>query len=434
MIQKVSTGYTPRQHQAIVHRELRRFNVLLCHRRWGKTHFALNEAIDQGLRCSKKNPVIVYIAPTYSQAKRICWDLLKSYLQDIPGATFNEADLRAEIARPSARDKVKIILLGAENPAAIRGMYIDLAILDEYSEMHPEVWTSVVRPALSDRQGGAIFLFTPKGKNHSYDLYMMAKDKPDWLVKSFKASETGIVPKSELEAAQAMMSDAEYQQEFEVSFSASLVGAYYGKEMDKAEADGRICAVPYEASMPVSTYWDLGVSDTTVIWFGQILKGREIRWIDYVEESGQGLDYYAKVLKEKGYVYDEHVLPHDASQRELGTGKSRIEVLQNLLKGARIRVAPRDNIADGISASRLLLKKSWFDKHKCAKGIISLQSYERVWDAKNKVFQDRPKHNFASHAADAFRTAAMSLDENKANREEWNRKLPRSSDSTFKVV
>jgi hypothetical protein len=230
------------------------------------------------------------------------------------------------------------------------------------------------------------------------------------------------------------MSDAEYQQEFEVSFSASLVGAYYGKEMDKAEADGRICTVPYEASMPVSTYWDLGVSDTTVIWFGQILKGREIRWIDYVEESGQGLDYYAKVLKEKGYVYDEHVLPHDAAQRELGTGKSRFEVLQNLLKGSRIRIAPRDNIADGISASRMLLKKSWFDKNKCAKGIISLQSYERVWDAKNKVFQDRPKHNFASHAADAFRTAAMSLDENKANREEWNRKLPRSSDSTFKVV
>jgi hypothetical protein len=407
--------------------------VLSLHRRFGKTVFAINELVDQSIRCSKKNPQYAYVAPTYGQAKRVAWDQLKEYTKNIPGITYNEADLRLEIPRPSSRDKIKIILLGAENPAAIRGIYLDGVILDEYAEMNPEVWTSVVRPALSDRMGWAIFLFTPRGRNHAYDLYMMAQTQPDWFVKSYKASETGIIPLSELEAARAMMSESEYEQEFECSFSAALVGAYFGKEMDQAAKDGRICNVPYEAGLPVTTFWDLGVSDTTVIWFAQVLKGREIRWIDYVEASGQGLDYYAKILKDKSYVYDEIWLPHDGSVRELGTGKSRQEVLQTLMRGVRVRIAARDNIADGINASRMVIKKSWFDKTKCDKGIEALKSYSRAWDAKNKMFQDRPLHNWASHAADAFRTGAMSLDEARADRELY-KKLPRNSDSSFSVV
>ena len=229
------------------------------------------------------------------------------------------------------------------------------------------------------------------------------------------------------------MSESEYAQEFECSFAAALVGAYYGKDIEKAEADGRICAVPYDKALPVHTFWDLGISDTMSIWFAQILRGREIRWIDYHEESGMGLEHYVKVLKEKGYVYEEIVFPHDGAARELGTGKSRQETMQSLMRGVRVRIVPRANVADGINAARLMIAKSYFDATKCKKGIEALKSYERVYDAKNQVFQSLPKHNWASHGADAFRTGAMGMDENRPSRENIE-KYRRHTDNDVKVV
>lgn len=432
-VKNVTTGYIPRPLQLVLHRSFKRFNVIVCHRRFGKTHLALNEIIDQAFRNTRKNPQYAYIAPTYGQAKRIAWDLLKDYLKAIPGVIINEADLRIDIPRPASDDKIRIILLGAENPGSVRGIYLDGVIFDEYAEMNPEIWSSVVRPALSDREGWAIFIGTPKGSNHFYEIYKTAQATEGWFAQIYKASETNIIPKAELDAARATMSDNEYDQEFECSFSAALVGAYYGKEMEKAEQEGRITNVPYDPALPVFTYWDLGMDDTTVIWFGQNLGGREIRWIDYHEESGQGLDYYAKIIKDKGYVYEEHVLPHDGSVRELGTGKSRLETLQLLLRGTRVRVAPRHNVADGINGVRLILAKSWFDKEKCAKGVDSLKNYQRVWDAKNKIFQQRPKHDWASHGSDAFRTGAMAMRENSPRRNK-DRPPSRYTQNDFKVV
>lgn len=433
MIKEVSTGYTPRLHQLEIHQHLKRFNVLVCHRRFGKTHLALNEIIDQAFRNELKNPQYAYIAPNYGQAKRVAWDLLKDYLKDIPGVAFNEADLRAEIPRPAFRDKIKIMLLGAENPGSIRGIYLDGVVLDEYAEMNPEVWSMVIRPALSDRLGWAVFIGTPKGENHFYEIYNTAKATPEWYTATYKASETGIISQGELDAARAVMSEAEYAQEYECSFSAALVGAYYGKEMQKADDDKRITAVPYDSALPVSVFFDLGIDDTTAMWFCQVLKGREVRWIDYHEESGQGLDHYARILQNKGYIYEDLVLPHDGAVRELGTGKSRQEVLKKLMPSARVKIATRHRVEDGINASRFLIAKSYFDAVKCDRGIASLKNYERAWDSKNKIFQQRPKHNWASHGADAFRVAALELDENKGTVSNINRYL-RQSDSDFSVV
>lgn len=433
-VKEVSTGYKPRPLQQYLHNNVKRFNVIMCHRRFGKTHFSLNEMIDRAFRNTQKSPQYAYIAPTYGQAKRIAWDLLKDYLKEIPGATVNEADLRIDVPRPGSNggDRIRFYLLGAENPGSIRGIYLDGVVFDEFAEMNPEVWTSVVRPALADRLGWAIFIGTPKGQNHFYEIYTQAQSNAAWFTATFKASQTGIVPIGELEAARATMAENEYAQEFECSVTAALVGAYYGKEMEKAEQAGRVSNVPYDLSVPVFTYWDLGVDDTTVIWFGQYV-GKEIHWIDYHEESGQGLTYYAKVLKEKGYLYEEHVLPHDGAARELGTGVTRQETLQKLVKGARVRVLERADVADGINAARLMIAKSWFDKTKCEQGIKSLKNYERAWDAKNKIFQQRPKHNWASHGSDAFRTAAMANDERRPRREDLY-KLPRSTTSDFVVV
>ena len=444
MIKTISTGYVPRPLQAVLHRELKRFNILILHRRFGKTVFSINEMLDKALRCENSNPQMAYIAPNFGQAKRVAWDLLKNTVREIPGVIINEADLRVDIPRPANKDKIRFMLLGAENPDSIRGIYLDGVVFDEYADQDPGVWTKVVRPALSDRKGWAIFISTPKGQNHLYDMLQYAQNgnpaenlpKPDdWYVRIFKASETGIIDRTELDAAKALMTESEYNQEFECSFTAALVGAYYGKEMEKAEKDGRITNVNYDPALPVTTYWDLGIDDTMSVWFVQNYMDREIRIIDYEEQTGLGFPSWAKILQDRGYVYDTHVLPHDGAVRELGTGVSRMETLQKLQRGIKVRVAKRMDIADGINAVRLLLSKCWFDRVKCDKGLKALKNYERAWDAKNKVFQNKPKHNWASHGADAFRTMGTSLEESKHGREaRHNRPGSRQSLSDFDYV
>lgn len=433
----ISTGYTPRKHQALIHRHLKRFNVLVMHRRFGKTILAINEIVDQGLRNALRAPQYAYIAPTYSQAKKIAWEALKEYTKMLPGVEYHETELRCTLHRAQQGDKITIYLLGSENPDNLRGMYLDGVVLDETADIHPELWTKVLRPALSDRTGWSMFVGTPKGQNWFYDLYQYAKQgaegtpPKDWYYAIFKASETGVIPLAELEAARAIMSPEEYEQEYECSFASALVGAYYGREMEKAEEAKRITSVPYDPALPVTTAWDLGMDDATVIWLVQVY-GKEVRLIGYIEESGAGLDFYVKKLKDLGYMYDEHLLPHDVAVRELGTGKSRLESLKSL--GLRnVTVVPKLSIEDGINAARMLLARCWFDAVGCIRGINALKNYQRKWDSRNKVFQQRPLHDWSSHGADGFRTLAVGLNENKPS-EEQKRSLPRASQSDYSVV
>jgi phage terminase large subunit len=438
--QVVTTGYTPREHQAFVHKNKRRFNVLVFHRRFGKTHLSANEMIHCGLQNKLQNPQYAYIAPTYGQAKRVAWDVFKGYLQNIPFVEFNESELRADIKRPASRDRVRIMLLGAENPGALRGLYLDGVVLDEYAEMNPEVWSMVIRPALSDRLGWAIFIGTPKGQNHFYEIYMLAEGKADWFRAIFKASQTGIIAKAELEAAAAIMSEEEYAQEYECSFQAALTGAYYGKILSKLESKGRICGVPHDSALGVFTAWDLGVDDATAIWFFQVHR-TEIRIIEYYENSGEGLEYYVRELAAKPYIYGGHIFPHDVAVRELITGKSRIEAIKTMgLKN--VRVAAKLQVADGIQAVRNLLDRCWFDSRLCNQGRIgeqrgleSLKNYQKKWDSKNKIYLSSPNHNWASHGADAFRTLAVGLNEDMQDGADTAKsRLPRECDNKFDIV
>jgi phage terminase large subunit len=409
-VREISTGYTPRVFQKSLHKSLRRFNVLVCHRRFGKTVFTINECLDRALRNDLKNPQYAYIAPTYGQAKRVAWDYFKEYTRNIPGVTVNEAELRIDIPRPDRGDRIRFMLLGAENPNSLRGLYLDGVILDEFAEMDPTAWSQVVRPALSDRIGWAIFIGTPKGQNHFFDIYEKCVSEDDWFRAIYKASDTGVVAPSELRAARMTMSEEEYEQEYECSFTAAMVGAYYAKILERLGHEGRIGKVSWEPHIPVCTYWDLGISDTLCIWFGQVI-GREIRWIDYLEDSGKGLDFYAKELKDKPYVYGFHFLPHDGAARELGTGKTRQETLEDLMGRRNIEICPLHRPEDGINAVRVVLDRSFFDLEKCGVGLKALKNYQRKWDSKNGMFMSRPLHNWASHASDAFRTAAMSIND-----------------------
>jgi len=405
---QVKIPYRPRELQAEMHNKLKRWNVLVMHRRFGKTVFAVNHMIKHVLTCPLPRPRVALIAPTFTQAKRISWDYVKHYAGVIPGVTFNETELRADFPNNG-----RIMLLSGENPDALRGIYLDLCVFDEYGMQNPRVWGEVVRPALSDREGAAIFLGTPAGHNHFFDILQQAKEQEDegsdqWYWKIAKASETKVVKELELDAAKMQMTPEQYDQEYECSFTAAIIGAYYGKLLAALDDENRITRVPYDPALPVHTAWDLGINDSTAIWFAQVYRGGAVNVIDYYENSGVGLDHYAEVLRQKDYHWGDHLAPHDIEVRELGTGKSRLETAFGL--GIRFKVIPKMKIADGINAARMLIPKCYFDREKCNEGLEMLRQYRQEWDDRKRMFRDQPRHDFTSHSADAFRYLALGLE------------------------
>tara|TARA_R100001369_G_scaffold69607_1_gene97254 strand:+ start:302 stop:1588 length:1287 start_codon:yes stop_codon:yes gene_type:complete len=405
---QVKIPYRPRELQAEMHNKLKRWNVLVMHRRFGKTVFAVNHMIKHVLTCPLPRPRVALIAPTFTQAKRISWDYVKHYAGVIPGVTFNETELRADFPNNG-----RIMLLSGENPDALRGIYLDLCVFDEYGMQNPRVWGEVVRPALSDREGAAIFLGTPAGHNHFFDILQQAKEQEEegsdqWYWKIAKASETKVVKELELDAAKMQMTPEQYDQEYECSFTAAIIGAYYGKLLAALDDENRITRVPYDPALPVHTAWDLGINDSTAIWFAQVYRGGAVNVIDYYENSGVGLDHYAEVLRQKDYHWGDHLAPHDIEVRELGTGKSRLETAFGL--GIRFKVIPKMKIADGINAARMLIPKCYFDREKCNEGLEMLRQYRQEWDDRKRMFRDQPRHDFTSHSADAFRYLALGLE------------------------
>jgi hypothetical protein len=287
----------------------------------------------------------------------------------------------------------------------MRGLYFDSVVLDEPADFPMNAWSTVIRPAIADRQGKATFIGTPKGRNSFFEIWDAARDDPSWYSAMHKASETKLLPQEELDAAIKTMGEDRYEQEFECSFEAAIAGAYYGTEMKRATADNRITTVPHDRALGVVTAWDLGVGDSTAIWFAQFV-GAEVRLIDYYESSGVGLDHYAGVLQEKKYLYESHILPHDVQVKELGTGKSRLETLDNL--GIRpVEIAPKLNVDDGIQAVRSMLDRCWFDESNCNRGIEALRQYQRDFDEKGRTWRGRPRHDWTSHGADAMRYLAV---------------------------
>lgn len=375
----------------------------------------INEAIKSALTCTLPNPRFGYVAPLLGQAKSVAWDYVKHYCAPIPGVQFNESELRADLPNGG-----RVRLFGADNYDALRGMYFDGVILDEFGDMDPRAWTEVIRPQLSDRKGWAAFAGTPRGKNKFYDIRNDAKAaKEGWALWELKASETKILSPAELADARHSMDAAAYLREYECSFDASIEGAYYANEMEAAEAGKRICRLPIEPLVKVDTAWDLGIDDATAIWFIQDV-GKERRIVDYLEVSGEGLPQIVKRLEDKNYRYGRHILPHDVEVRELGSGKSRKQTLEGL--GIHnIDIIPAMEVADGINAVRLTLASCWFDSERCNRGIESLKQYKREWDGKRQTWRERPYHDQHSHAADAFRYFALSQ---RAVKQEKEIKLP----------
>jgi phage terminase large subunit len=401
--------YIPRDAFLDFHRRKVRFGVIVAHRRAGKTVACICDLILNAKKAPYSNARFSYIAPQYNQAKDIAWEYLKQYTipmlnldgkeEGIPKGTINESELKVTLPNGAS-----IRLYGADNPSRLRGLYHDGVILDEYADMDARIW-EVIRPSLSDRHGWCVWIGTPRGHNDFYNIYQRAI-KENWYVSKLKATDTNILAKGEIEQAKHDLSKDQFEQEYQCSFEASIRGAYYGDEMQTAEEEERITAVHYDKSLEVHTSWDLGIGDSTAIWFIQLI-GNEIRLIDHYETSGVGLDHYAKVLKDKPYVYGTHILPHDVMVSELGTGKSRFEMLKSL--GIEPTVAPKIGVDDGIQAVRSQLNRCWFDKNKCERGVEALKLYRKSYDEKNRAFKNKPLHDWTSHSADSFRYMAVGL-------------------------
>ena len=393
--------YSPRKAFLPFHQRPHRWACLVAHRRAGKTVAAINDIVRAAATSKDANPLFAYCAPFRSQAKSVAWDYLKYYSEPIM-AESNESELTVRIKGNGAQ----IRLFGADNADAMRGLGFSGIFMDEYGDFRPSVFGNVIRPALSDKQGWAVFAGTPKGKNQFWEIKQTAERlKDEWFLMVLKASDSGILPASELSAARAQLLEDQFLQEYECSFEAAILGAFYGKEM--RQIDGQITSVPWQSDLPVHTAWDLGYRDDTAIWFYQVCGG-EIHVIDYYAVSGASIPEIADVVRGKPYRYGKHNLPHDARAKTLASGgRSIIEQLAEFLGLSSLTVVPDLSVQDGIQAVRRMLPRCYFDVDKCGDGIEALRQYQREWDEDKKAFRQTPKHDWCSHPADSFRMLAV---------------------------
>ena len=423
IVQEIELEYSPRSVFEEFHNREQRWAVIVAHRRCGKTVACINDLIYRALIENKENAQYAYIAPYYSQAKNIAWDYLQRFSRPVL-IKANQSELTVELINGA-----KIKLFGADNPDTLRGLYLDGVVLDEYADMKPSIWGATIRPLLTDRNGmngyktWAVFIGTPKGHNNFWEIYNQATKDDGWFVRVLRASQTGLLPQEELDDAAKVMSQDQFLQEMECDFESAIMGAYFGKEMRQLTDQGRVTNVEFDPMFKVHTAWDLGYSDDTAIWWFQVVHG-EIRLLDYHSSNGQPVAFYAGIIqsreKERGYVYGTHYLPHDARAKTLASNKSIIEQLSDKIPLKCLKIVPSLSLQDGIQATRLALTRAGFD-HKCEHGIECLRQYQREYDEDKKVFRDKPRHDWTSHGADAFRMLSIAWKE--------EAKLPHKDDS-----
>ena len=404
-MKEILLPYNPRQAFMPFHNRTQRWACLVAHRRAGKTVAAVNDIIRAAITYQGDRGLFAYIAPYRSQAKAVAWQYFQEFAAPITQAK-NEQELTITLMNGS-----QVRLYGADNADAMRGLGFSGVYMDEYGDFKPSVFGNVIRPALSDKQGWAVFGGTPKGKNQFWEIYETAKRLPqEWFLLRLPASTSGLLPSGELAAARAQLAEDQYLQEYETSFEAAILGSFYGKEMREADQQGRICQVPYNPDLPVYSSWDLGYRDDTAIWFYQLGRG-EIRVIDFYAVSGENIHDIANVVLTKGYRYAKHYLPHDARAKSLQTGKSIVEQLAAHLDIAKLAVVPDIGLQNGIQATRLILPRVYFDAERCRDGIEALRQYQREYDEDKKAYRQNPRHDWTSHPSDAFRMLAVSWQE-----------------------
>lgn len=376
-------------------------------RRAGKDITAWNLLIRQAI---EKIAVYFYVFPTYAQGKKVLWDSLTNdgqrFLDYIPAELIEGSNSQEMKIRLKNGSLIQVV--GSDNVDSLVGTNPQGVVFSEYALQDPKAY-QFLRPILTANGGWALFISTPRGKNHLYEMYQIGIYNPsEWFVSKLTVEDTQHIPLSEIEKEKAdgLMSEDLILQEFYTSFDMGVEGSYYGKYLDRMRVNNRVTDVPWENSAKVHTSWDLGMRDSTTIIFFQTI-GQSVRIIDCYEASGHGLDHYIKVMQQKPYAYGKHIAPHDIKVRELGTGMSRLEKARTL--GLSFTVAPDLSIEDGIESVRSLTSKLWIDAVKCKDLVKALENYRHEYDSKKKSYKANPLHDWSSHWADNIRYLAISL-------------------------
>lgn len=400
--------------------------ALVWHRRAGKDELALRWT---SVAAMQRVGNYWHMLPEAAQARKAIWEAINPHT----GIRRIDEAFPMEI-REQTRSQEMFIrfksgstwqVVGSDNFDSLIGSPPVGLVFSEYAVADPRAWT-MLRPILAENGGWAIFPYTPRGRNHGWALRETARIEDNWLLDERTVDQTDVFTKATLDEEQRQLirehgpeeGEAYFRQEYYVSFDAAVRGAYYARLMEQAEQDGRITGVPYDGAGLVTTAWDIGIGDSTAIWFMQAI-GRELRAIDYYEASGMPLAHYVEVLTRKGYAYAEDILPHDAQARELGTGKSIEELLRGMER--KVRIAPKLTVDQGIQAVRTMLPRIWFDAKKCERGVAALRQYRSEYDEERKVLSNRPLHDWTSHGCDALRMFAVSWQDKVVSR-----KLPAS--------
>ena len=390
--------YKPREQFLPLHNRKQRFAVINTHRRAGKTVALVNDLIFGGLECRLHKPQLAYVGPTYSQAKRVAWAYLKDFAEPYLSKPPQEAELKVTL-----KNDATIYVLGADNADSLRGMYLDGCVPDEYALFRPAVFSQVIRPALSDRNGWAIFASTPRGKNLFYDVVQIAKKNPaEWYSLTLKASESGIIPQSELAALRRDMDPEEYAQEYECSFDSALKGAIYADEVNTMFSEER--CVPsglYDPNLVTHCAFDLGFTDATVCIFFQIGKDGTIRIVGCVVTQGKDIFFHIDKLNSFSGELGEIWLPHDARAKNLQTGRSIVE--QFIKENYRPNIVPEHKVRDGISSVRRAFPRIYVDEGATGELVEAMKAYRRRWDDNKLMFDDAPYHDWASDYCDCLR-------------------------------
>ncbi len=402
-VKVIQLKYKPRAQLGPFHERQQRFALIVAHRRFGKTVGVVNDMVVRALRTPKQNAFYAYVAPYFGQAKQAAWTYIKEAVRDVPGTKIIESE--TSVLLPNG---AKVRVFGADNADSLRGLYFDGIVLDEFGDMAGRVWSEVIRPALADRKGWAVFIGTPRGKNKFYEMRELARknERGNWFYLEIKASESGVLPDDELASLREELDANEYLQELECSFDATIRGSYYGDHMTALFERGALELAPYDSSEPVSLAMDIGFADAASIWFWQVIDG-EVRFIDYWEETGYDAQEVVDVLELKPYAYETWWLPHDAKHKTFQSKKSVLDTFRDF--DAPAKIVPNLDLKDGIDAVRKTLRTYplRFDMDRCCRGIEALKNYSRKWDEDRKVFDNKPKHDQWSHGADAFRYAAL---------------------------
>lgn len=405
--------WTPRPYQKPLWNALEAGASRACviwHRRAGKDAVGINWC---ATKAYQEPGLYWHMLPTYKQGRKIVWE---GKTRD--GRDFLSAFPKELVTR--VRDDEMTMWLeggsvfqvvGTDDIDRLVGANPRGVVFSEFSLQNPAAW-DYVRPILAENGGWALFLYTPRGRNHGYELYQQAlrnnvEHGGRWFAQILTVEDTGAISLDAVNEDRASgMPEELIQQEYYCSFNAAMVGAYFGEQMNFLDHERRLTRVPWSPTHPVITGWDLGIGDNTAIWFLQYV-GMEPRVIRYHEDHSKGIEHYVNVLRSLPYVYDEQLVPHDAASRQVGTGKSVVEILRGF--GFKVRVVPKMSKSDQVQAARSLLPRCVFDSENCEKGIEHLRGYRKEWDSRMRTYRDRPRHDHTSHAADAFQTLAVGL-------------------------